>query len=240
MAGKICDIHCHILPGIDDGAKTMEETMQALRTAANQGISNIIVTPHYYPEKYESKASEIIRLCGEVQRRCRQEGLNIRLFTGQECFYYSGLPEKLKSGEVLTMAGSRYVLIEFLPTCPYVQLQQGVMQLQQNGYHPILAHFERYECLEKMEHIYELKNRGILLQMNFDTFLHKKNWFQNSKWQKLLQNGVVDLIGSDCHGMHFRPYHADKSMDWMEKNVKFIIRRKILVENVRKILREER
>lgn len=239
MARKVCDMHSHILPGVDDGAVDLEETMQALRMAADQGIRIVIATPHYYPEKYENSAEKIIKVCREVQQQCRKEKLDIRLYPGQECFYYSGLSEKLDRGEVLTMAGSKYVLVEFLPSCPYVQLLQGMTQLQQSGYYPILAHIERYECLEKTERLYELKNRGILLQMNFDTFLHKKNWFQNSKWQKLLQDGVVDLVGSDCHGTHFRPYNAKKSINWIEKNVKFKIRRKILAENVKKILREE-
>lgn len=239
MAIRICDMHSHILPGIDDGAQDIEETMQALREAYQQGIRAVIATPHYYPEKYEPDGPTILELCRQVKLRCREEQLEIRLYAGQECFGYSGLAEKLDRGEALTMAGSRYVLTEFSPDCPYAQLQQILTQLQQGGYHPILAHFERYECLEREERIQELKNRGILLQMNYDTFLRKKGWFRKSVWQEMLQDGIVDLIGSDCHGTHYRPYHADEAVGWIQKNVDRKIQNQILVKNVQKILRKE-
>lgn len=112
------------------------------------------------------------------------------------------------------------------------------MQLQQSGYKPVLAHFERYECLDHEDRLEELKSRGILLQMNFDTILQKKGLFQKTQWQKMVQNGTVDLLGSDCHGMHFRPYHADKGMKWLVKNVEQPIRREMLINNVKNILRK--
>lgn len=239
MAVRVCDMHSHILPGIDDGAQNMEETMQALREAYQQGIRAVIATPHYYPERYEPDGERIRELCRQVKSQCRQENLDIRLYSGQECFYYSELADKLDQGEVLTLAGSRYVLTEFLPDSPYVQIQQGLNQLLQRGYYPVLAHFERYECLEKEERLWELKNRGVLLQMNFDTFIQKKHWFSKNLWGKLLQSGIVDLVGSDCHGMHFRPYHAGEGIRWMEKHVKPEIRHQILVRNIQKILRKE-
>lgn len=236
---RVCDMHCHLLPGIDDGAQDMEETMRALREAYGQGIRAVIMTPHYYPERYEADAQTILELCRQVKKQCRQEELDIRIYPGQECMYHSELADRLDWGEVLTLAGSRYVLTEFLPDCPYVQLQQGLAQLQQRGYFPVLAHFERYECLEREDHLQELKNRGVLLQMNFDTFTQKKHWFQKNPWGRMLQSGIVDLVGSDCHGTHFRPYHAKKSIRWMEKNLKPELRHKILVRNIQKILRKE-
>lgn len=239
MAIRICDMHCHILPGIDDGAQDMEETMAALHEAYEQGIRAVIATPHYYPEKYEPDVPTIRQLLQQVKLRCREEQLDIRLYAGQECFGYSGLVDKLNRGEVLTMAGSRYVLTEFSPDCAYVQIQQILTQLQQGGYYPILAHFERYECLEHEERIQELKNRGILLQMNYDTFLKKPGWFRKSQWQKMLQDGTVDLVGSDCHGTHYRSYHADDAIRWIRKNVDTEIQRKIFVKNVHQILRKE-
>lgn len=239
MAVRICDMHSHILPGIDDGAQNMEETMQTLREAYQQGVRAVIATPHYYPEKYEPDAQTIQKLCREVRQQCVREDLDIRIYTGQECLYYSALADKLDQGEVLTLAGSRYVLIEFLPDSPYVQMHQGLANLQQHGYYPVLAHFERYECLEKKERLQELKERGVLLQMNFDTFTRKKHWFQKNRWGELLKNGTVDLVGSDCHGTHFRPYHARESIRWMETHLNDEIRQRILVRNVQRILRKE-
>lgn len=239
MALRICDMHCHLLPGIDDGAQDMEETMQALQAAYRQGIRAVIMTPHYYPERYENDAQTVLELCRQVKNQCRQEGLDIRIYPGQECFYHSELTDRLDQGDVLTLAGSRYVLVEFLPDSPFLQLYQGLTQLQQRGYYPVLAHFERYECLERKDHFQELKNRRILLQMNFDTFIQRRHWFRENHWGSLLQSGAVDLVGSDCHGTHFRPYHAQESLNWMKKHLKPEIRSRILVSNVQKILRKE-
>ena len=236
---QITDMHCHILPGLDDGSESMEETMEALREASRQGITSVIATPHYYPGRYEPYAGEVLHAWRQVKRQLQAEGIPITLYPGQECFYYSELADKLDRGEILTLAGSRYVLTEFLPDCPYVQLYQGLTQLQQRGYYPILAHFERYECLDREDHLHELKNRGILLQMNFDTFTMRKHWFQKNHWGSLLRSGIVDLVGSDCHGTHFRPYHAQESLNWMEKHLKPELRQRILVRNIQKILRKE-
>lgn len=215
MALRICDMHSHLLPGIDDGAQDMDETMQAMQEAYRQGIRAVIATPHYYPERYETEAQTILDLCRQVKSRCRQDGLDIRIYPGQECFYYSELADKLDRGEILTLAGSRYVLTEFLPDCPYVQLYQGLTQLQQRGYYPILAHFERYECLDREDHLQELKNRGILLQMNFDTFTMRKHWFQKNQWGSLLRSGIVDLVGSDCpwHTLPSIPCTGESELD---------------------------
>ena len=161
-------MHCHILPKLDDGSKSMDETIQAIEEGVRQGIRMMIATPHFYPGRYEADVQTILQKVENIQLICQEQNLRVRLYAGQECFYYSELADKLDRGEILTLAGSRYVLTEFLPDCPYVQLYQGLTQLQQRGYYPILAHFERYECLDREDHLQELKNRGILLQMNFE------------------------------------------------------------------------
>ena len=155
---QITDMHCHILPGLDDGSKSMEETMEALREASRQGITSVIATPHYYPGRYEPDAGEVLHAWRQVKQRISLEGLPLALYPGQECFYYSGLLEQLEEGEVLTLARSLYVLVEFDPECPYLQLLQGLTELQQGGYYPVLAHFERYKCLRDIQRLYELKS----------------------------------------------------------------------------------
>ena len=118
--------------------------MEALREASRQGITAVIATPHYYPGRYEPDAGEVLHAWRQVKQRISLEGLPVTLYPGQECFYYSGLLEQLEEGEVLTLARSLYVLVEFDPECPYLQLLQGLTELQQGGYYPVLAHFERY------------------------------------------------------------------------------------------------
>ena len=231
------DIHCHILPGLDDGAQTMEETMAVLKEAKRQGVTRMIVTPHYHPVRYQVTAQQVQETLEEVQREAARRQIEIKLYPGQECFYYSELTEQLNAGRVLTLAGSRFVLVEFDPRCPYSQLTMGLQELQQNGYLPILAHFERYECLWDTERLDKLKKRGILLQMNMDPLLRDDHMFRKNIWRSILLDGYVDYLGSDCHGIHFRPLQLEKSMRWIEENVTSRLQRRILRANIRAILK---
>lgn len=238
MTTGICDMHCHILPNLDDGSKSMEETVRTVQEAVNQGIRTIIATPHFYPGRYETEAKTVLQKIENVQLICQERNLPVRFYAGQECFYYSGLLHLLREGRVLTLAGSRCVLVEFLPDCIYSQLYGGLTELLRGGYVPVLAHFERYECLREESRLKELKQAGVLLQMNFDT-LRRGRLFGKSRWQKLVQGGAVDLLGSDCHGMEFRPYHVDRACAWLEKNVDPKLRQRMFERNVQKILNRD-
>lgn len=235
MIPGICDMHCHILPGLDDGVQSMDEAIQCLETAVSQGIRSIIVTPHFYPGRYETDAASVLQSVREMQEICRSQNLPVKLYAGTECFYYSGLLDKLRGGEVLTLAGSRYVLVEFAPSCLYSQLFFGILELIRGGYIPVLAHFERYECLQDVQRLEELKRAGVLFQMNFDTLLERGGLFGRSPWRKMVRSGMVDLLGSDCHGMDFRPYRVTQACKWLEKNLDPQLRQRILEDNIQKI-----
>lgn len=86
---QITDMHCHILPGLDDGSESMDETLEALWEASRQGITAVIATPHYYPGRYEPDAGAVLKAWRQVKRRIQEEGIPIELYPGQECFYYS-------------------------------------------------------------------------------------------------------------------------------------------------------
>ena len=151
-------------------------------------------------------------------------------------FRSSGLVEELDQGNALTMCGTRYVLVEFDPGCTYSFLFTGIQSLRQNGYIPIIAHFERYECLYDEEHLEEIRRGQFLLQMNYDVLLRKKLIFGNSYWQKLLLEGYVDFLGSDTHGTHFRPLQVEKCTKWLEKKCDPSLLRRIVEHNFNKII----
>ena len=115
----IYDMHSHILPGLDDGARDMEDTMETLQEAVRQKIRGIIATPHFHPGKFLTDSRQVLNVLKQVQEECRKLNLEIRLYPGHECYYYSGLVQALKTGEALPLAGSRYVLVEFSPNCLY-------------------------------------------------------------------------------------------------------------------------
>ncbi len=234
---EIIDMHCHILPGLDDGAETMEETLETLRAAESQNVKAMIVTPHFYPEKYEPAPSQILGCLWRVRRECADQGIQVELYPGQECMYYSGLVEKLSSSQVLTLAGSVYVLVEFEPECSFRYLAGGLRELRQAGYIPILAHFERYACLFREGHLGELKEQGFLIQMNFDRLLEPDRLFRKNQWRRMVKEGMVDFLGSDCHGVHYRPLRIGENQNWLEQELEPELRRRILERNVKRIIK---
>ena len=100
----------------------------------------------------------------------------------------------------------------------------------------MLAHFERYECLREADRLKDLKQQGILLQLNYDMLLERDGVFHRNIWRRYVQDGTVDLLGSDCHGTHFRPIHAGETFRWMENSVERKTINRILHRNVNRIL----
>lgn len=230
----IVDMHCHVLPGVDDGPKSMEGSMTILQEAVRQGIGKMIVTPHYHPGRYKVPAPLVLRTITEVRRELRRRGIAIELIPGQECYYFSNLLGELDAGNVLTMAGSNFVLVEFDPGVMYNVIQHAVRELFAGGYRPIIAHFERYQCLnERIDRLDELHDHGALLQMNFDRLLGKEGFFRRNFWRRLMREGYVDFLGSDTHGVNFRPLHVDQAMAWMRDEVDPGILRRVLEKNIR-------
>ena len=234
---NIVDMHCHILPGVDDGPATMKESLAALREAESQDIEAMIVTPHFHPGRYMVTAEKALLALERVKGEAENEGIEIDLYPGQECYYYSGLISELESGNVLTMNGTRYVLVEFEPETQYSTITFAVRELRDNGFKPIIAHFERYRCLyQRKERLAELHKHGARLQLNFDRLVDKGNLLHPNGWRKLLKDGYVDFLGSDTHGMKFRPLHVDQAMDWLELDVRAEIVEKIMGENISRLI----
>lgn len=164
--GRIIDVHAHILPGVDDGARDMDEALKMLKCAASQGIRAVIATPHYSRRR---GVSGLESLLDALQESIRKEYPDFVLYPGQETYYHKELAECLNQGKALTMAGSRYVLVEFDPGVSYEYLFRGIRSLLYAGYFPVLAHVERYGCLYREERFAELNDAGCVYQMNYNS-----------------------------------------------------------------------
>lgn len=209
------DIHCHILPGIDDGSESMEETIETLRLASEQGITGMIATPHFYPEHWTPDPQKVLQVLKQVQEQCRRENIEMSLYPGHECYYHEELADRLDRKEVLTLAKSRYVLVEFSTQVAWQYLSNSLRKLQNRGYRPILAHFERYACLEDEARLKELHEDGNLLQINLSRLEAKEFLWKKDRWKTLVRKGLVDFAATDCHGMHFRPPYVADSLKWL-------------------------
>lgn len=212
----IIDLHAHILPGVDDGARDLEESCAMLRAAYDQGTRRIIATPHYSRRRGSAGLKE---LTAQLCALAREIDPDFEVLSGQETYYYEGLAEALKSGHALTLAGSRYVLVEFDPGVPYQKLYQGVRKLTMARFVPVLAHVERYACLRDSSNFKELARCDCRFQMNYDS-LAGAFFDSGVRWcRKQVAEGKIHVLGTDMHRMDYRKPELAKPMAWLIKHV---------------------
>lgn len=202
---KIIDLHCHVLPGVDDGSSSMEESMEMLRIAACEGIVKMIATPHYKAGRKNVSVDGITRRIEQLQQCIDEEQLGIELLPGNEILYFDELIEELETKSLRTLCDSNYVLVEFLPGDSYKKIRNAVDALIGDGYIPVLAHVERYECLVKdMGLIKELIELGARVQINAGSVAGKHGWKIKKYVCQLLKEQLVDYIGTDAHDRNNR------------------------------------
>lgn len=215
------DIHSHILPGLDDGSRSMEQTLSMLRIASAEGIHTIIATPHSYGHRKSASVAAIQECVAKVRLELEKEKIPITLYVGNEIYYRQGAEEELENGEVNTLVGSRYVLVEFHPQEDYQYIMRALNRLSSYGYIPILAHAERYENLfPQKERIEEIKKCGVKIQVNAASVCEHKwgNIYRKRVWQ-LLKEQLVDYIASDAHSDVHRAPRVKECQKLIEKKL---------------------
>lgn len=237
---RFIDMHCHILPGIDDGSKDMEETMAMLRQATDEGITEFIVTPHYKHGRRNAGPKTIHRLIEEVQEEAKKRALPpIVLYPGQEVFYFADLAEKLEEEDpnILTMNDTECVLVEFMPGERYSTIRNAIDDIRGSGYIPILAHAERCECLVKdWKLIEDLRQLGCEIQINAPSITGALGGTVKKFTHKLLSEQLVDYIGTDAHDAKRRTPSIQKCMDRLYKKYDREYVDAILYENAKNLL----
>lgn len=198
---EFVDMHCHIMPEVDDGSESMEMTLAMLRIARENHIGAMIATPHHKGGHHNVPPEETARLIGEVQRAGKAAGIEVpALYPGNEVLYDSSVVDALREGRIQTMGGSDYVLVEFRPWEEYGYLREGLRVLLYEGYRPILAHCERYECLVKDAALAEgLHRNGVSLQVNAGSVIPKLFDPAAGFVRRLLEEEMVDFVGTDAH-----------------------------------------
>lgn len=237
---EIIDIHSHILPGLDDGPRAAEESLEMLKAAWEQGITGVIATPHHSGRYPNEDPVRIRRTCEKLQDLLEKRQIPIRVYTGQELTCQEDLPDRLKQGKVLTMADSRYILLEFPPYVPYLTILYAVQDLRQAGYLPILAHVERYRTLYAREKIDELRKKGAYMQMNYCSVTGRCWDRQVRRCRSLLRSGRIDFMGTDMHDMTERTPRIKEACRWMEKHLDKTYLEELLSGNAKKLLADRR
>ena len=199
------DIHSHILPGVDDGAADIEETMSMLKMAYEQGVRTIIATPHYIPGKKKKSADELRQIHAQVCETAKESMPDLKILLGNEIYCREGVLRSITEGRTLTLADTDYVLLEFSTKISYKDLFGYVKAISGKHYRPIIAHVERYGCLyRKEELIRELIGAGAYIQMNTESLPGGSFNRQAAYCRSLLEKGYVHFLGTDCHDMQMR------------------------------------
>ena len=194
------DMHTHILPGTDDGAATVEDSLEMLRLAWEQGTRAAVLTPHFRGRYKQNTPQQLQERFSRLQDLTREKLPGMDLYLGQEIHYDAAVPEALSAGQLLSINSSGYVLLEFHPGSSGSQILRGVSEVILSGFIPILAHGERYACFRKDASLREeLLRMGTLIQLNAGSVLGHLGFSVRRCCHKLLKQGQAHFIASDCH-----------------------------------------
>lgn len=194
------DIHSHLLPGIDDGAKDLETSLQLIRGLKELGYQKLITTPHIIWDMYRNTPAIINDKLELVQEAIKKEGIEIEIQAAAEYFLDEHVEELLKTREpLLTISGNK-VLVEFSLAFPSLNIKDILFDMQMLGYQPVIAHPERYIYLQENKEFYrELKDIGCLFQLNLLALSGFYGRSVKDLAEYLLNNDFYDLVGTDLH-----------------------------------------
>lgn len=193
------DIHSHFIPGIDDGAKTIEDSLALIRGMKELGYKKVITTPHIMTDGYRNTPEIILSGLEKVKEALKQAEIDIEIEAAAEYYYDFEFENKIKAGNVMTF-GKKYLLWEVPFINPPENMNQVIFEMATRGYKPVLAHVERYgfwqQNFEKYE---ELADRGVLLQMNINSVTGHYSIPTRKAAQWLIERNMISFVGSDCH-----------------------------------------
>ncbi|MGD6849029.1 tyrosine-protein phosphatase [Rossellomorea aquimaris] len=213
------DIHSHILPGVDDGARTMQDSVDMAKQAVSEGVHTIIATPHHMNGKYENEKVNILHRVDELNDHLRQEKIDLTVLPGQECRIYGEMVEDYHSGKLLPLNRvSPYIFVEFPSSSVPRYTDRLLYELQNEGLIPVIVHPERNaELIERPDKLYNLVKNGSATQLTASslTGYFGKNIQKFS--QQLIEANLTHFIASDAHNIHNRSFKMEEAMDTLEK-----------------------
>ena len=242
------DIHTHILPGVDDGAVHMGETLVMLRIAYDSGTRGIVATPHMFLDRFPN--TDVLEIRDRFERFKEQlESYQAKLpylkemnvYLGAENYACEEFLEALDQGCVLTLNGSRYLLVEVPFTLPFNQIEAFLDRILATGYLPVIAHVERYAAVQedplRME---PFRSRGCVIQVNARSLAGASGSPAKRCAEKLLQEGLLDVIATDGHRSLWRPPDLQAAYLSLEKEHEREDLLRWMAENARMMLANQR
>lgn len=225
------DMHSHLLPGLDDGSASMDETMQMLTTFADRGYRRLYTTPHILSDYYPNSPETILPALEEVRKEVKVRGLEIEIYAAAEYYMDDAFIEAVDQGKPLLSIGpKKYLLFETAFINEPVHLRDVIFKLFSNGYTPVLAHPERYQYFfDNMRRVQEIYDSGVLFQVNHLSFANYYAPPVTKLAEALADAGMIQFLGTDCH----KPRHLEamkqlsKSKHWKKALASPLLNREI-------------
>jgi protein-tyrosine phosphatase len=214
------DLHCHILPGIDDGAPTFPVSLEMARASAANGVTTLACTPHILPGLYHNTGPQITLAVTQLQQAIDEQGIPLRLVTGADNHITPGFVAGLRSGRLLPLAASRYVLVEPPHHTPPPRLEEFFFDLAAAGYVPVLTHPERLTWIKShYPAIERLARSGSWMQITAGSLTGAFGRSARYWAERMLDEGLVHILATDAHNMDRRPPNLMEGYACAEKRV---------------------
>jgi tyrosine-protein phosphatase YwqE len=194
------DIHSHLLPGIDDGAKNLNDSIELITRMRSFGIKNFVTTPHVLGDIYPNSSETILQKLAEVKEELSQKGIHdIHISAAAEYMMDEQFLERLQKKDILTLKDD-FILVEMSFFNAPINLYDILFEIQLKGYKPVLAHPERYNFYHNdFENYYKLKKAGCVFQLNLLSLTEQYGKEVKKTGEKLLELGMYDYVGTDTH-----------------------------------------
>ncbi len=204
LASIGADMHSHLIPSIDDGAQSMDESIGMINKFKELGFKKIITTPHVMSDYYKNTPEIILGGIEKVKKELESLKIPVEINAAAEYYVDEFLLDKIKSNNILSFGNTKkYVLFEFSFTSEPLEKNNVIFQFLQSGYTPVLAHFERYMFFfsKPIEKAQDLKQRGVKIQVNLLSLTGHYGKKIQEQAEILIDNKLVDFVGTDCHRM---------------------------------------
>lgn len=231
------DLNCHILPGMDDGPQTIEESLKMAEAAVQQGIDTIVAAPHHLNSKYENKRQVIIERCAQLNDALDQEGIELTILPGQEVRMHGELSKAIKSGDILPVnQNSGYIYIEF----PHHEVpnyaKQVLYDIQLDGYKPIIVHPERNRILQQQHDLlYHFVKNGAIIQLTAGSLIGKYGKESQKFAYQMIEYNLAHLVASNAHDTKKRRFYMKEAYHKISKKYGFEVIDQYM-ENARVVL----
>ena len=212
-------MHSHLIPGIDDGSKSMDETIAMLAKFESLGFKKVITTPHIMSDYFRNTPEIILDGLEKVRTELKRIHLNIEFEAAAEYYFDETLMAKLKNKEKLLTFGDNYVLFEFSFHSEPSQIDALFFEMITQNYKPVLAHFERYVFLHgSIDKAIEWRSKGINIQLNYNSLFGHYGPEVQRQARELVNSGEIDFVATDCHRIeHLMTLEQNLSDNYLHK-----------------------